>query len=127
TVGDLQKGALVNLEPSLRANQPMDGHVVQGHVDCTGKIESIIEEGNDRIFKVSFPDYYKDLIVPRGSIAVNGISLTASDVGNSYFRIAIIPYTYHHTTMKTLKAGGRINLEFDILGKYVVNWMRQHH
>lgn len=127
TIGDLEKDNSVNLEPSLRADQPMDGHVVQGHVDSTGTIESIKEDGSDRVFSVSFPDRFKDQIVPRGSITLNGISLTVANVEDTCFKAAIIPYTFHHTTMKNLNTGARVNLEFDILGKYVVNWMNQHH
>lgn len=126
-IGDLEKGHPVNLEPSLRADQPMDGHVVQGHVDTTGTVESIKEEGNDRIFRVKFPDDSKDLIVPRGSITLNGISLTVANIEASCFSVAVIPYTFQHTTMRALKAGNRVNLEFDIIGKYVTNWMQQHH
>jgi riboflavin synthase len=124
-IGGLEKGDRVNLEPSLLADQPMDGHIVQGHVDATGRIESIKQEESDRIFRVSYPDKFNDLVVPRGSITLNGISLTIAEIENNCLSIAIIPYTYHHTTMKEQSSGDQVNLEFDILGKYVSRYMKQ--
>jgi riboflavin synthase len=121
----LEAGDRVNLEPSLRADQPMDGHIVQGHVDATGRIESIKQEESDHIFRVSYPDKFNDLVVPRGSITLNGISLTIAEIENNCLSIAIIPYTYHHTTMKEQSSGDQVNLEFDILGKYVSRYMKQ--
>lgn len=126
-IGHLKNGDRVNLEPSLRADQPIDGHLVQGHTDTTGKIESIQRNGDDRIFRVSYSDEFKELVVPRGSIALNGISLTVAAVQPSSFKVAIIPYTFDHTTMKDINEGDYLNLEFDILGKYVTRWMEQHH
>jgi riboflavin synthase len=127
TIGELNTGDRVNLEPSLRADQPMDGHIVQGHVDTTEQIKSIKEDKKDRIFRVNYPDKFKDLVVPRGSITLNGISLTIAKIDDDCFSVAIIPYTYHHTTMYEQKTGSRINIEFDILGKYVNRYLKRHH
>lgn len=127
TIGQLEEGDPVNLEPSLRANQPIDGHIVQGHVDTTGLIESISQDEDDRIFSIRFPQEFSDLIVPRGSITLNGISLTAAEASGGAFSVAVIPYTFHHTTMQYCEAGEQVNLEFDVLGKYVTRYMKQHH
>jgi riboflavin synthase len=124
-IDQLKEDDRVNLEPSLRADQPMDGHIVQGHVDTTGRIESISRDEDDRIFSIRFPKEFSGLIVPRGSITLNGISLTVAEVENDCFSVAIIPYTFHHTTMQYCEASGHVNLEFDILGKYVARYMKK--
>ncbi|NGP88648.1 riboflavin synthase [Fodinibius halophilus] len=119
-IGDLSEESMVNLERSLRPDQLLDGHIVQGHVDATGTITSIEQEGTDWLFTVEYPPKHSGLIVGRGSVAVDGISLTvANEQGNS-FQVAIIPYTYEHTNLYTKQSGDTVNLEFDILGKYVL-------
>lgn len=124
TIGDLQKGTPVNLERSLRPNQLLDGHLVQGHVDTTGTIKSIEKEGTNWLFAISYPKGNESLVVPRGSISIDGISLTvASDEANQ-FRVAIIPYTYEHTNLHSKSEGDKVNLEFDVLGKYVVRYLK---
>lgn len=122
-IGELQKGNLVNLERSLRPDQLLDGHIVQGHVDATGTIQKIEQEGTDWLFTIEYPKEHSDLIVGRGSIAVDGISLTvANEQGNS-FTVAIIPYTYEHTNLQSKEVGDTVNLEFDVLGKYVIKYL----
>lgn len=122
-IGELTKGELVNLERSLRADQLMDGHIVQGHVDTTGTIINIEKEGSDRLFTIEYPEKFTNLIVGRGSVTIDGISLTIANEENNRFSIAIIPYTYEHTNLKTKEVGDTINLEFDVLGKYVVKYL----
>jgi riboflavin synthase len=123
-LGDLNEGDFVNLERSMVTNQRLDGHFVQGHVDttirCTG-IES--EEGSWR-FTFELPEESKHLIVPKGSVSLNGTSLTVilDDPKSGLFSIAVIPYTYEHTTFKNMKVGDRVNVEFDIFGKYVARY-----
>lgn len=127
-IGDLGEQDLVNLERSLRPDQLMDGHVVQGHVDATGTIKKMEQEGADWLLTIEYPKEYSNLIVGRGSIAVDGISLTvANEKGNS-FSVAIIPYTYEHTNLQSKQTGDTVNLEFDVLGKYVVKYLenREH-
>lgn len=123
TLGSLKKDDPVNLERSLTLEKGIEGHLVQGHVDTTGTIEKIQKEGTDWLFSVRFPGEYRDLIVGRGSITIEGISLTVARETEDSFTVAIIPYTYEHTNLKQKKKGDAVNLEFDILGKYVIRYL----
>lgn len=119
TFGDMQESQLVNLERSLTMNQLLDGHIVQGHVDTTGLVTEISKEGTDYLITVEYPAEFAQLLVGRGSISVDGISLTVARLTRETFTVAIIPYTYDHTNINTLTNSSSVNLEFDILGKYV--------
>ncbi len=119
TFGTLKEGQPVNLERSLTMNQLLDGHIVQGHVDTTGRITELGKEGTDYLISVKYPPEFAALLVGRGSISVDGISLTVARLTDADFTVAIIPYTFEHTNINTLSAGSLVNLEFDILGKYV--------
>ncbi len=119
TLGGWRVGTKVNLERALRPIDRMGGHYVQGHVDSVGMIESIHNLSNSWEVWISFEITFEANIVPVGSIAVDGISLTVAEVDGNLFKVAIIPYTWAHTTMNTKKVGDKVNLEFDILGKYV--------
>lgn len=120
SIGDLKEGSVVNLEDSLTMEKKLDGHIVQGHVDTTGVITEIEDEGANWLIHVKYSPEFAHLIVPRGSIAVDGISLTVARLEMDNFTLAIIPFTWDHTNMHQLKAGDRVNLEFDVLGKYVL-------
>ncbi|PAU95158.1 riboflavin synthase [Aliifodinibius salipaludis] len=122
-IGDLQKDDSVNLERSLRPDQLLDGHIVQGHVDATGTIKNIDQEGTDWLFTIEYPKEHSNLIVGRGSIAIDGISLTVANEQDNTFTVAIIPYTYEHTNLNAKEVGDTVNLEFDVLGKYVVKYL----
>lgn len=122
-IGDLGENDLVNLERSLRPDQLLDGHIVQGHVDAAGTIKKIEQEGTDWLFTVEYPEEYNNLIVGRGSIAIDGISLTVANEEDNTFRVAIIPYTFEYTNLQSKKVGDTVNLEFDVLGKYVVKYL----
>lgn len=122
-IGDLSEQDLVNLERSLRPDQLMDGHIVQGHVDATGTIKEIEQEGSDWLFTVRYPEEFSYLIVGRGSIAVDGISLTVASEKENLFSVAVIPFTYEHTNFQRKQIGDTVNLEFDVLGKYVVKYL----
>lgn len=122
-IGELAKDDEVNLEPSLHPEQLLDGHLVQGHVDAVGTIKTIEEEGTDHIITISFPEKFNDLIVGRGSITIDGISLTIAELQGAEFTVAIIPYTFENTNMQFHRAGDSVNLEFDILGKYVARYL----
>jgi riboflavin synthase len=113
-----QKGTLVNLERCMQMNGRLDGHIVQGHVDGIGKCIELIEKEGSWEFTFQTSQSLR-LIVEKGSICVNGVSLTAFDVQDNTFKVAIIPFTYEHTNFKQLQIGDEINLEFDIIGKYV--------
>lgn len=123
TFGSYKVGQSVNLERSLTLSQGIEGHLVQGHVDGTGTVKEIVEEGANWLLTVSYADEFKNLIVGRGSISVDGISLTVASEANLTFTLAIIPYTWEHTNLRTKKIGDAVNLEFDILGKYVVKYL----
>lgn len=122
-IGDLQKDDALNLERSLRPDQLLDGHIVQGHVDATGTIQKIEQEGTDWLLTIEYPQKYQNLIVGRGSIAIDGISLTVANEQQNAFTVAIIPYTYEHTNINAKEVGDTVNLEFDVLGKYVVKYL----
>ncbi len=113
-------GNKVNLERALKLGDRLDGHFVQGHVDTTGTcVEKQTLEGS-WLFRFRFPENYAALIIEKGSICVDGVSLTAFNVGRDEFMVTIIPYTYTHTNFDTIEKGCLINLEFDVLGKYLV-------
>jgi riboflavin synthase len=118
-LGTLSRGDWVNLERSMPANGRFDGHVVQGHVDQTARCISIQEGQGSWLMSFRYDPTLNNLTVEKGSIAVNGISLTCFNCTESGFTVAIIPYTYEHTSMKYLREGDVVNLEFDILGKYI--------
>jgi riboflavin synthase len=122
-LGDLKIGQEVNLERCLAANGRFDGHIVQGHVDVTGICTEIINQDGSWHFHFSYPAECKHLTVEKGSICVNGTSLTVVDSGQHSFSVAIIPYTYEHTVFHQLQEGDRVNLEFDIVGKYLQKMM----
>lgn len=119
TLGSLAPGAPVNLERALRPSDRLGGHFVQGHVDCVGTVLGVHDLGGSREIRIGFPEEFQPFIVPVGSIAVDGVSLTVANVRNDSFTVAIIPYTFENTTINNLRDGGRVNLEFDILGKYI--------
>lgn len=118
-LGDLNQGDAVNLERCMIAGARLDGHIVQGHVDQTGICEKIEEQEGSWKFWISYNPSKDNVTVPKGSICINGVSLTVVDSEDSLFSVAIIPYTFEHTTFKDLQKGDRVNLEFDIIGKYV--------
>jgi riboflavin synthase len=122
-IGELKEGTLVNLERSLTLQKGIEGHLVQGHVDTTAEIVGIEQEGSDWLFKFRYPEEKQNLIVGRGSITVDGISLTVARDEGDTFTVAIIPYTYENTNLKFKKKGDRVNLEFDVIGKYVMKYM----
>ncbi len=119
-LGDLRPGSLVNLERPLRADSRLGGHFVQGHVDGTGRVEEIRQAQNFWWFTVAFPAHLASYMIHKGSIAIDGVSLTAAGLGAGRIDIMIIPYTWDHTNFRGARVGDRVNLECDMLGKYVV-------
>ncbi|MDE5989522.1 MAG: riboflavin synthase [Duncaniella sp.] len=123
-LGLLEAGSLVNLERSMMMNGRLDGHIVQGHVDCTAVCEEIEEVEGSRYYKFRYevdPRMAAKgyVTVEKGSVTVNGVSLTVCDSEQYSFRVAIIPYTFEHTNFKNIRPGSRVNIEFDIIGKYL--------
>jgi riboflavin synthase len=116
----LKRGSLLNLERPLRADARIGGHFVQGHVDATGTIEEIRQEGDSWWLTIKFPGTLAAYIVRKGSIAVDGVSLTVAGVDGKRFDVQIIPYTWEHTSLRSMRVNDVVNLECDILGKYVL-------
>jgi riboflavin synthase len=119
SLGPLEPGAEVNLELPLRAGDRMGGHVVQGHVDGTGEVESVREEDNARVVRIRAASELLRYVVEKGSIAVDGVSLTVSTIEDEAFEVSLIPETLERTTLGAAEAGGTVNLEVDVLAKYV--------
>jgi len=118
-LGKLKQGDAINLERCMLANGRFDGHIVQGHVDQTGTVKSVKETNGSWLFDFEYDPSLGNITVEKGSVCVNGVSLTCFNAINNGFTVAIIPYTYEHTNFKARKAGDTVNLEFDIVGKYV--------
>ena len=125
-LGGLAEGDPVNLERSLTLDKAVEGHMVQGHVDTTGTITNIQKKGSDLLISVEFPEEFTDYIVGRGSISIDGISLTIARENGNECSVAIIPYTWDHTNLHSKKEGDSVNLEFDIFGKYIVKYLRKY-
>ncbi len=118
-LGNIQAGDCVNVERSMMMNGRLDGHIVQGHVDQTGICTRIENANGSFYYTFAYDASTHNLTIEKGSITVNGVSLTVVDSQASHFSVAIIPYTYEHTNFKDFKVGTRVNLEFDVIGKYV--------
>ncbi len=118
-LGKIKDGDKINLERCMLANGRFDGHIVQGHVDQTGRCVGVQERDGSWLYDFEFDPSRGNILVEKGSICINGVSLTVFDAKADSFRVTIIPYTYEHTTFHGLKAGDEVNLEFDILGKYI--------
>ena len=119
TLGSLRAGHRVNLERSMRADSRFGGHLVQGHVDATGQVLAIRPDGDSHWIDVAFPEPLSPLFVPKGSVAMNGVSLTVATLDEARFSVMIIPFTWDHTNLGDLRPGGQVNLECDMVGKYV--------
>ncbi len=123
-IKDLKIGDFVNLERALRPIDRMGGHIVQGHIDTTGRILGIIPKGEHSEFKINYPSSFRVYIIEKGSIAVDGISLTINEIKNDVISLNIIPHTIQNTNLQYRKVGDVVNIEFDIIGKYVLNIMK---
>ena len=116
---DLRIGSELNLERSMKINGRIDGHIVQGHVDDVGKCVNIEDESNSWIFTFQISDKFSRYLVEKGSISINGVSLTCFDIKDKFFSVAIIPHTFQNTNFNKIKINDFVNIEFDIIGKYV--------
>jgi len=123
TLGALQRGQTVNLERPMRVDGRVDGHLVLGHVDGVGTVEDARPEGESHWLTIAFPPALAAYFVRKGSVAVDGISLTVAGLGDRQFDVQVIPYTWNHTTLKLLRPADKVNLECDMIGKYVVRGM----
>lgn len=122
-LGELKVGSLVNLERAMKLGDRLDGHIVQGHVDEIGICAEIREANGSWYFTFSYNSAHKNITIEKGSITVNGVSLTVVNSKDDEFSVAIIPYTFEHTNFRQLKKGDTVNLEFDVVGKYVKRLM----
>jgi riboflavin synthase len=119
TLGGLDAGARVNLEPALRAGEPLGGHIVQGHVDGVGEVRSVTEDGFARRVRVGVPGGLERYLVEHGSVTVGGVSLTVAALDEDWFEVSLIPETLERTTLGGLQDGARVNLELDVVARYV--------
>lgn len=124
-LGKLKKGSLVNIELPASVKSLLAGHIVQGHIDGKGEIREIKRVKNSRLLKIAVPRAFAKYIVPKGPIAVNGISLTVIGAEKSWFSVSITPYTWEHTTLKTAGVGDEVNIEVDVLAKYLERLLNQ--
>jgi riboflavin synthase len=118
-LGSLQTGNVVNLERCMQMNGRLDGHIVQGHVDSTAVCSEAITKDGSWEYRFEIDAAFASLIIEKGSITINGTSLTTFDLTENSFKVAIIPYTYHHTNISSIQVGSVVNIEFDMIGKYV--------
>lgn len=119
-LGSLREGDMVNLERCMVMNGRIDGHIVQGHVDDTALCSVLLEKSGSWEYTFEFDPKFATLIIEKGSVCLNGISLTVFDVTRNSFRVAIIPYTFAHTNIQFVQTGSKVNIEFDIIGKYIL-------
>ena len=119
TLGELKQGDIVNLERGMKLGARLDGHIVQGHVDQTAICTAVDEKDGSWEFSFEYDPQLQNITIEKGSITINGVSLTVVNSGRNNFSVAIIPYTFEHTTFKSIRKGTRVNLEFDVIGKYV--------
>ncbi|MDP5101922.1 MAG: riboflavin synthase [Nonlabens sp.] len=124
-VGDLKKGSVVNLERAMIMNARLDGHIVQGHVDQVGECKRVENNEGSWVFTFDYDASLGNVTIEKGSICINGVSLTVVNSTAHGFSVAIIPYTYEHTGFKNMKAGDKVNLEFDVIGKYVARLLNR--
>lgn len=125
TLGELRCGSLVNLERALGVTGRFDGHFVTGHIDGIGKIISFSNDGRSRRYEIEFGPDVAPVIIKKGSITVEGISLTVVEVTKRGFSVAVIPHTLFKTTLKNKRVGDHVNLEFDMIGKYITNYLNR--
>ncbi len=114
----------VHMEPAMMMGDRFEGHIVQGHVDCLGTIKSIKQSGNSWDFIICLPNEYAKYIIPKGSVTIDGVSLTVNEVMNDSFRLTIIPHTVENTLFKTYKIGTKVNLETDMFARYIYNMFK---
>lgn len=120
TMSEWKKGDYINIERGLMLPARLDGHIVQGHVDSTGMVKQIVEKGGSWIYTISYSEEFAGLLINKGSITIDGVSLTVINPSRDQFSVTIIPFTYEHTIFRNYYIDHRVNLEFDILGKYFV-------
>ncbi len=128
TFNQFKKGQKVNLEPAMKLNDSLDGHLVQGHVDAQGKVSEIKTDSEKELsFSIKFPQTIKQYLAPKGSVTINGVSLTIAELTNEEFTIKIIPLTFALTNLVNLKVGDAVNIETDMIARYLASILNQQH
>ncbi|HRY82757.1 MAG TPA: riboflavin synthase [Candidatus Moranbacteria bacterium] len=127
TAGEWKKGTEVNLEKSLKMNDLLDGHIVQGHIDTRGKIINIKKDKESKVMKIQIPQKFMRLVADKGSVSVDGISLTVVDTGYDWFSISLVSYTLENTNLGKIKIGEEVNIETDVLAKYLDKLLRSQN
>lgn len=125
-LGQFKPGSRVNLERALAVGDRLGGHIVSGHVDCVAQIQSVRQEGESRRIRISFPDTFGQEVIPKGSVALDGVSLTVNDCGADFLEVNVIPETWRVTTVAAWTPGTVINMETDVIGKYVRRMLRPY-
>lgn len=125
SLGGVAVGSRVNLERAMRSDGRLDGHIVQGHVDASGRVRALERDGNDVRFIVDCDEAFAEQLVPKGSVAIDGVSLTVVEVERNGFDVALIPHTLRETTLGDREPGDPVNLEADVLGKYVLRYLER--
>lgn len=125
TVGKFKKGTLVNLEKSLKLSDLIDGHLVQGHVDTTGRVIKVHKVKSSKVLKIVVPQKFMKFIAEKGSVAIDGISLTVVDTGKNWFSVSLVSYTLENTNLGIIKVGDEVNIEVDILAKYIAKLLNR--
>ncbi|MDZ4385519.1 MAG: riboflavin synthase, partial [Candidatus Moranbacteria bacterium] len=125
TVGDFIEDRAVNLEKSLKLNDLLDGHLVQGHIDTTGQVKGIKQVRESKVVKIKIPSGFMRLVADKGSVTVNGTSLTVVSTGKDWFSVSLIGYTLDNTNLGTIEVGDRVNIETDVLAKYIDKLLRK--
>lgn len=123
SLGSLRMGSPVNLERALALGDRLGGHLVSGHVDCLAEVTAVREAGQSRIYRLRFPEQFAHHVIPKGSVALDGVSLTVNDCGSNYLEVNIIPATQRETTIAGWTAGQHVNMETDVIGKYVARML----
>ena len=125
TLGNLQAGVRVNLERALRLGDRLGGHIVLGHVDGVGKVVSVVAKGRNRLLEIEVPESLFRYTIEKGSVAVDGVSLTIAKMEKNRITVSLIPFTLEHTTLGSLRPGSRVNIEVDFFGKYVEQFLQK--
>jgi riboflavin synthase len=115
----------VHIEPAMQMGDRFEGHIVQGHIDCIGVVSDIIDNGNSTDFYIDIPKQYLKYVIPKGSVAIDGVSLTVNDIAKDGFRLTIIPHTIQNTLFKTYKIGSKVNVETDMFARYIYNMFKK--
>lgn len=123
TLAEFDVGRPVNLELPLKVSERLGGHIVLGHVDCVGVVTGRVQRETSWLFEFAFPRYFRRYVIPVGSIAIDGVSLTVAELDEQKLRVSIIPHTWSKTTFQLLRLGEKVNLEFDVIGKYIESLM----